>query len=79
MVKAKAVIGVVLGLLLTVIPAFGQAEAGSISGTVRDATGAVISGATVTAKSLATGAERTATTGNIGQYSILPLRQEVIK
>jgi hypothetical protein len=74
MVKvAKAVIGVVLGLLLTVTSAFGQAEAGSISGTVRDATSAVISGATVTAKSLATGAERTATTGIIGQYSILAL------
>ena len=74
MVKvAKAVIGVVLGLLLTLTPAFGQTETGSISGTVRDATSAVISGATITAKSLATGAERTATTGAIGQYSILAL------
>jgi len=73
MVKAKVLIGVVLGLLLTVTPVFGQVEAGSISGTVRDATGAVISGATVTAKSLATGAERTATTGTIGQFSILAL------
>ena len=71
MVKvAKALIGVVLGLMLTVTLAFGQAETGSISGTVRDATSAVMSGATVTAKSLATGAERTATTGTIGQYSI---------
>ncbi len=70
---AKTLVGFVLGLLLTVTPAFGQAETGSISGTVRDATGAVISGATVTAKSLATGAERTATTGSIGQYSILAL------
>lgn len=71
MVKvAKALIGVVLGLMLTVTPAFGQAESGSISGTVRDVTSAVIAGATVTTKSLATGAERTATTGSIGQFSI---------
>jgi len=50
--------------------AFGQAEAGLISGTVRDASGAVIPGATVVARNLATGAERTTLTGNIGQYSI---------
>jgi len=67
---AKALIGVLLGLLLTAIPVFGQAEAGSISGTVKDASGAVIAGATVTSKSLATGAERAAATGSIGQYQI---------
>jgi len=58
-----------LASLLTTL-AFGQAEAGSISGTVRDASGAVIAGATVTAKSTATGAERSAQTGNIGQYNV---------
>jgi hypothetical protein len=56
--------------LLAAAPAFGQAEAGSISGTVRDASGAVIPGATVTAKSVATGAERTVHSGSIGQYLI---------
>jgi len=50
--------------------AFGQSETGSISGSVRDASGAFISGATVKAKSFTTGAERTTTTGDIGQYSI---------
>ena len=60
--------------------AFGQAEAGTIVGSVHDATGAVVSGATVTVKSVGTGAERTAVTGNIGQYSIpslAPAKYEV--
>src|SRR5208282_925945 len=71
MTKAtKTLIGISLALLLAVAPAFGQAEAGSISGTVKDASGAVIVGATVRTKSLATGAERTTTTGSIGQYKI---------
>ncbi len=67
---AKAFLVLLFGLLLTSIPVFGQAEAGSISGTVKDATGAVITGATVVVKNLATGVERTATTGGIGQYQI---------
>jgi hypothetical protein len=50
--------------------AFGQAEAGSIVGTVRDATGALVTGASIKVRSLATGAERTAVTGNAGQYTI---------
>ena len=71
--QAKTLIGVLLGLLLTAIPVFGQAEDGSISGTVKDASGAVIAGMTVTAKSMATGAERSTTTGTLGQYTITAL------
>jgi len=59
----------VLASLLTTL-AFGQAEAGSIAGTVRDSSGAVIAGATVKAKSATTGAERSTLTGSIGQYNI---------
>src|SRR5208283_4123930 len=55
---AKAILVLLFGLLLTAIPVFGQAEAGSISGTVRDASGAVVSGAKVTAKSVNTGLTR---------------------
>jgi outer membrane receptor protein involved in Fe transport len=51
-------------------PAYAQAEAGTVSGTVKDATGAVVAGATVTAKSLATSAERTVQSGDNGQYNI---------
>src|SRR5271155_4749933 len=71
---AKTLIGLLFGLMLTALPVFGQGvETGSIAGTVKDATGAVISGATVAVKSLATGLERTATTGSIGQYQIQSL------
>ncbi len=68
----------VLGVLaLSANLAFSQVEAGTISGTVRDTSGAVIVGAAVTARNLATGAERTVQTGSIGQYSIpgLPVGQ----
>ena len=58
-----------LGFLSTAL-AFGQVEAGSIAGTVRDAAGAVIAGAQVTVKSDSTGAERVTTTGNGGQYNL---------
>jgi Carboxypeptidase regulatory-like domain len=67
---AKAVSILLFGLLLAVTPIFGQTEAGSISGAVRDSSGAVVKGATVTAKSLATSAERSVKTGDSGQYNI---------
>jgi hypothetical protein len=59
---------------------FGQVTA-SISGRVTDPSGAVISGATVTVKSVETGATRTATTNASGDYSItsLPLGVQEIK
>jgi len=45
----------------------------SISGKVQDATGTGIDGATVTVKSLDTGATRTATTGSSGNFRLLSL------
>jgi len=66
-----------LYLLLAVVfaglrcaPAMAQVEAGSITGTVHDSSGAVIAGATITVKNVATGAERKAETGATGQYDI---------
>jgi outer membrane receptor protein involved in Fe transport len=50
--------------------AFGQIEAGTISGTVRDSSGAVVAGASVTAKNVATSAERTVQAGENGQFII---------
>jgi outer membrane receptor protein involved in Fe transport len=50
--------------------AFGQIEAGTISGTVRDSSGAVVAGASVTAKNAATSAERTVQAGENGQFII---------
>lgn len=59
----------------------GQAQVtAAISGTVKDATSAAVSGATVTVKNLETGATRVVTTGDGGNYRALSLpvgRQEV--
>jgi outer membrane receptor protein involved in Fe transport len=54
--------------------AFAQFETGSISGTVTDASGAVVVGAQVTATSVGTNQTRTATTGNSGAYTITNLQ-----
>jgi outer membrane receptor protein involved in Fe transport len=50
--------------------ALAQRDAGSISGTVKDASGAVVAGASVAAKNLGTSAERTAESGEAGQFNI---------
>jgi len=50
--------------------AFGQIESGAISGTVRDASGAVVAGASVTARNVATSAERKVQAGDNGQFII---------
>ena len=60
-------------LILTAVWLFGQAETGLINGTVTDTSNAVLSGATVTVVSAATGVTRTATTGSAGEYSITNL------
>ena len=64
---------VLLILALSSVLVFGQTETGSITGTVTDPTGAVVSGATVTATNTATGAVRTATTTSSGSYTISSL------
>jgi len=62
---------ITLGAGFHAAPALAQVESGTISGTVHDSSGAVIAGASVTAKNVATSAERTVQTGENGQY-ILP-------
>ena len=56
-----------------VMPSLAQVESGTITGTVRDTTGASVSGATVTARNVATSASRSATSGDNGQYNITSL------
>lgn len=63
-------VGVVLALSLYV---FGQRDTGTITGTVTDPSGAVVSGAKVTAKSVGTGAVRSATTNSAGAYTMAGL------
>jgi hypothetical protein len=66
---------VVLGFLaLVALPLAGNAQtSAAISGRVTDPTGAVVQGATVTVKSLETGATRTVTTNDSGDYTVLGL------
>jgi hypothetical protein len=69
----KAAVKTLLLLLMSVLmiaPVRAQVETGSISGTVRDTSGAAVAGATVTAHNVATSAERSVTTGDNGQYTI---------
>lgn len=54
--------------------AFGQTETGQIIGKVTDPTGAVVSGAQVTVKSVDTGATRQATSNQEGVYTISNLQ-----
>src|ERR1700678_2461786 len=53
----------------------------AVSGTVEDASGAALPGATVTVKSLETGASRTVATGPSGNYTVvsLPLGPQELK
>ena len=57
--------------LLSGLPAFAQTT-GSFSGTVLDATGAAIRGATVTATDTVTGRRNTAITDGAGHYTLSP-------
>src|SRR5262245_37441200 len=54
--------------------AFAQAPVGGIAGVVTDASGAVLRGATVTAISLSTGAERTTAANDQGFFTIPSLK-----
>ena len=59
------------------VMAFGQADTGQITGRVTDPNGAVVPGATVTAKSTATGAERSATADSDGVFLITNLNSGI--
>ncbi len=61
----------VLGLLVVVSTVmWGQSTGGAIQGTVVDPSGAVLSGATVTARNQGTGVTTTATTTSAGVYAL---------
>ena len=62
----------VLAVLLVQLPGWAQV-AGTVSGLVEDASGAAVSGATVTVKSLETGVVRVVTTNASGGYTVLSL------
>lgn len=64
---------VTLVAVLFSLSAFAQLETGSISGTIRDSSGAVVPGARVKVTSASTGASRAGDSGTLGQYKILGL------
>src|SRR5580692_8764433 len=66
-------LGLGLGVLLLSVPAFGQLNLGSIAGTVTDASGGVITGASVTITDVERGISRTLTTDSAGEYSATSL------
>jgi hypothetical protein len=71
----RQVASIVIGLtLLFGAPALAQTDTGAIVGTVRDQSGAVIPGATVTATQVETGVSVTAVTNEAGNYVFPTLR-----
>jgi len=64
-------------LTLGSVCAVGQTETGQISGTIRDASGAVVSGAKVTVTSINTGIVRDTTSNAAGIFNIASLRPDV--
>ncbi len=64
----------IFALISGVLPLQAQVDTGSITGTVTDPSGAVVSGAKVTLTNEGTGASLTVTTGNEGTYTFSPVR-----
>jgi len=66
----------VCAVLMLFVPAVALAQiggSGTIEGTVTDSTGAVIAGAHITARNIATGAEMVRTSNSDGRYNVSPL------
>lgn len=62
------------GLLGLCLVAVGQVDTGSVLGTVRDTTDAVVPGAKVTLTNQDTGIVQTTTTGSVGEYTFSPVK-----
>lgn len=63
-----------LSIFCLAVLTFGQTESAKIQGTVADVNGAVISGATITVRSSATGRETKVTSNEDGNYTVLSLQ-----
>src|SRR5436190_14776297 len=72
--KITLLIRTALLLLLLQIPLLAQTEFGKISGTLSDASGAAIPGASVTARNEKTGETRTVVTNSEGTFLFVTLR-----
>jgi hypothetical protein len=67
--KTLQVLGVMFGMFLLSLPAFSQGSAGRIVGTITDANGGAITGATVTILDVQRGTSRPLTTDESGAYN----------
>ncbi|MDI1240730.1 MAG: carboxypeptidase regulatory-like domain-containing protein, partial [bacterium] len=70
----KKLVVAAFSVLCFSISSFAQTESARIQGTVTDATGAVVAGATVKVTSIATSREVTATSGDDGSFTVLSLQ-----
>ena len=77
----KALAGVVLGYLFFSVCAYAQAVAGlgAVNGSVNDASGAVVPGATVTINNASKGIVRTIQTNDAGRFTAPSLSTWVIR
>ena len=71
---AASLLAVFLLLSLGLVSAFAQSETGQLTVKAADEKGAVVAGASVTVKSVATGAERKATTNEEGTVTFTNLQ-----
>src|ERR1039458_8949283 len=67
--KAGQLLGLIFASLLLCVPMFSQGSSGRIVGTITDANGGAIAGATVTVLDVARGTSRTLSTDESGVYS----------
>ncbi|MFL6208578.1 MAG: carboxypeptidase regulatory-like domain-containing protein [Pyrinomonadaceae bacterium] len=73
-VHKSVVLGLLALILVWAVPAFGQSDRGSITGTVTDPNGAVVADAKVTVTSLDSGDLREVTTSSEGTFTIPELK-----
>src|SRR6516225_4648656 len=62
------------GVVLSLLPLQAQVDTGSITGTVTDASGAVVNGAKISLTNEGTGASLTMSTTSDGTYTFSPVR-----
>ncbi len=70
----RTLLALAAGLLLLNLALFAQVDTGSIVGTISDATGAAVGGATVTLTNEGTSASLSTTSGSDGTYKFSPVR-----
>src|SRR5229473_7948128 len=73
LMRLNCILAVLILFVFCAVTTKAQTGTSSITGTVRDATGAVVPGATVTAKNEATGVESTQTTNDSGLFAFASL------